>query len=198
MGKVVDKPVRINWTPSASVIRPNILVRTSRPVDLSTLAIIGAFKKDIQITAVTIAIAIRINRCVLISRVPVEENRIMVDMVPGPVVSGIPIGIMAVEITFDKLVFSTGDSELTGLTLIIEKPVLRSSSPPAIRNAGIPISKKFRTATPVKSETTIVTNDVKVAILHTFKCCLGVKPLVRARKRGIAATLFAVANRAST
>ena len=132
------------------------------------------------------------------SCVLVEENRIMVDMVPGPVVSGIPIGIMAAEIIFDKLTFSIGDSVLSWLTLIIENPVLRSSNPPAILNAGIPISKKFRTATPVKREITIVKKDVNVAILHTFRCCFGVKPLVRARKRGIAATLFAVANRART
>ena len=62
LGNVVDSPVRINCTPSARVIRPNILVSTSRPVDLSTLAIIGAFKNDNHIIAVTIIIAIRINR----------------------------------------------------------------------------------------------------------------------------------------
>ena len=194
---MVDSPVRINWTPSARVIRPNILVSTSRPVVLSTLAIIGAFKNDNQITAVTIIIATRIKRCVSKSCVPVEENRIMVDIVPGPVVSGIPIGIMAAEITFDKLALSIGDSDLTWLTLIIENPVLRSNSPPAIRNAGMPISKKFNIATPVKRETTIVANDVNVAMLHIFKCCLGVRFLVSARKRGMAATLFATANKAS-
>jgi hypothetical protein len=198
LGNVVDSPVRINWTPRARVIRPNILVSTSSPVDLRTFAIIGAFKKDNQITAVTITIAIRINRCVLKSCVPFEENRIIVDMVPGPVVSGIPIGIMAAEMTFDKLALSIGDSDLTWLTLIIENPVLRSNSPPAIRNAGMLISKKFRTATPVKRETTIVTNDVNVAILHIFKCSLCVRFLVSARKRGMAATLFATANKPST
>jgi hypothetical protein len=198
LGKVVERPVRMNCTPRARVIRPNILVNTSRPVDRSTLAIIGAFKKDNQITAVTIIIATRINKCVLKSCAPVEEKRIMVDIVPGPVVRGIPIGIMAVEITFDKLALSTGSSDLSGLTLIIENPVLRSSNPPAIRNAGMLISKKFKTATPVKRETTIVTKDVNVAMLHIFRCCLRERFLVSARKRGIAATLFATANKAST
>lgn len=185
----------MNWTPSARVIRPNILVNTSRPVDPSTLAIIGAFRNDNHIIAVTIIIAVRIKSCMLKSCVLVDENRIMVDMVPGPVVSGMAIGIMAVEITFDKLTLSIGDSGLSWLTLIIENPVLRSNSPPAIRNAGMLISKKFKIATPVKRETTIVVNDVNVAILHIFRCCLDVRFLVRARKSGIAATLFATANK---
>jgi len=157
----------------------------------------GAFQNESQMVAATIDIANRINRCPLRSCVLVDANRIIVDIVPGPVVKGMPIGIMAVEITLEKLEFSTGDSTFSGLTLIIENPVLRSNSPPAIRKAGMLISKKFRTATPVKRETTIVTSAVKVAILQILRCCLGVRFLVSARKSGMAATLLATANKPS-
>ena len=102
-------------------------------------------------------------------------------MVPGPVVNGMAIGITAVEMIVEKLGLSIPDSEFSLSVLSIEIPVLRSKRPPAIRKAGKLISKKFRIAIPVKSEMTIVRNEVKVAILQSFNRSFGVSPWIRTR-----------------
>ena len=85
------------------MIRPNILVNTSRPVDPNTFAIMGAYQNDDQITAVIIKIAAKSKICILILWEIDDANRIMVDMVPGPVVNGMAIGITAVEMICERL-----------------------------------------------------------------------------------------------
>ncbi len=136
----------------------------------------GAFQNDNQIIKVIIDIAAKSTRYILKLFEIVDENRMMVDMVPGPVVNGMAIGITAVEMIFEKLGLSTLDSELSLLPLIIENPVLRSNRPPAIRKAETLISKKFRIAIPVNSEITMVRNEVNVAILQSFKRSFGASP----------------------
>jgi hypothetical protein len=67
----------------------------------------GAYLNDDQITAVIIKIAAKSKICILILWEIDDANRIMVDMVPGPVVNGMAIGITADEMIFEKLGLST-------------------------------------------------------------------------------------------
>ena len=88
---------------------------------------------------------------------------------PAPVVSGMPIGITAAEITCEKprSVFSSATGSAG---FIIPKPVLISSRPPAMRKAGMVMSKNERIAMPASIEVSMVTKAVNVAIRQS-RCC---------------------------
>jgi hypothetical protein len=80
---------------------------------------------------------------------------------------------------------------------IIDSPVLRRRSPPAIRNALMLISKKFKTAMPVNMAVIIVMNEVVVDMKQSLCYSLGCSPSQSSRYRGIAGMLLATAMRPS-
>ena len=94
----------------------------------------------------------------------------MVVIVPAPVVMGMPMGMMAVEMIFEKDnsgVVADFCSEFNML-----KPVKINNNPPAMRNAGTLISKKLSIPMPVNIEIAIVRKAVSVAV-RQICCCSG-------------------------
>ena len=170
-------PVIMNCTPRARVISPKILVSTSRPVSPRCLKITGAYLKVKKMMKVIIMIAAIKGKFSQGCFWAVSAKRMMVDIVPAPVVRGIAMGMMAVDILFEKL--RSGDSMAFFTVLIIPNPVLSRSKPPAILKAGTLISKKFRTASPTNMEITMVMKLASVAVLQMLLLSILVWPFIR-------------------
>ena len=95
-------------------------------------------------------------------------NRITVVIVPAPVVIGIPIGMIAVEMMVESDNSGVVADFCSAFNML--KPVKTNNNPPAIRKAGTLISKKLSMPMPINMETTIVKKAVSVAVRQIW-CC---------------------------